>query len=113
MAGAALGDDPVGAVAEIAVRVLPLVDQQDGTGIVTTVVGGMRLSDYLPTRTFELVVHTCDLARALGVAADVPAEPAAHALALVGETAAGTEAAVPLILAATGRTGLPDGFTIL
>src|SRR4051812_40396246 len=46
-AGAALGDDPVGAVAEIAARVPPLLDAADGTELVTTIAGGMRLADYL------------------------------------------------------------------
>lgn len=57
-AGEALGPDPAAAVAQIAARVLPLVDAQDGTELVTTIAGGMALSDYLPTRTFELAVHT-------------------------------------------------------
>src|SRR5688572_2964577 len=49
-AGIALGDDPASAVAEIAARVVPLVAACDGTELVTTIAGGMRLSDYLPTR---------------------------------------------------------------
>lgn len=35
-----------------------------GRGLVSTTAGGMRLADYVPTRTLELVVHTCDLASA-------------------------------------------------
>src|SRR4051795_9269177 len=50
-AGSALGTDPAAAVADIAARVLELVDSQDGTELLTTIAGGMRLSDYLPTRT--------------------------------------------------------------
>src|SRR5829696_5147257 len=53
-AGAALGDDPAAAVAQLAARVLALVDTTDGTELVSTIAGGMRLADYLPTRTFEL-----------------------------------------------------------
>src|SRR3954452_18875126 len=53
-AGAALGDDPAAAVTEIAARVPRLLDATDGTELVTTVAGGVRLADYLPTRTFEL-----------------------------------------------------------
>ncbi|MDT5328576.1 MAG: hypothetical protein QOF25_5728, partial [Mycobacterium sp.] len=64
-AGIALGADPTAAVAEIAARVVPLVDARDGTELLTTIAGGMRLADYLPTRTFELAVHTADLASAL------------------------------------------------
>src|SRR4051812_33130651 len=60
-AGQALGDDPATAVAGLAARVVPLVERSDGTDLLTTLAGGMRLDDYLPTRTFELAVHTCDL----------------------------------------------------
>ena len=103
-AGAALGAEPAPAVHEIAARVLAQVGTCDGTELVTTIAGGMRLADYLPTRTFELVVHTLDLARALGQPLDVPALPAAHALALVAELAVTGGQAGTLLLAATGRT---------
>jgi len=112
-AGTALGSDPAGAVAEIAARVIPLVDAQDGSELVTTIAGGMRLADYLPTRTFELAVHTADLAAALGVPPEVPAAAAAQALAIVAELAVADGLAGPLLLAATGRPGLPAGFSVL
>jgi hypothetical protein len=112
-AGTALGTDPAAAVAEIAARVLPLVDTQDGTELVTTIAGGMRLGDYLPTRTFELAVHTADLATALGVPPDVPATAAAQALRVVTDLAVTDGLAGPLLLAATGRPGLPVGFSVL
>ena len=103
-AGAALGAEPAPAVHEIAARVLAQVGTCDGTELVTTIAGGMRLADYLPTRTFELVVHTLDLARALGQPLDVPALPAAHALALVAELAVTGGQAGTLLLAPPGRT---------
>lgn len=112
-AGAALGADPAAAVAEIAARVLALVDTQDGSELVTTIAGGMRLGDYLPTRTFELVVHTADLATALGVPPDVPATSAAQALHIITDLAVADGLAGPLLLAATGRPGLPAGFSVL
>jgi uncharacterized protein (TIGR03083 family) len=112
-AGTALGADPVAAVAEIAARVVPLVEARDGTEIVTTFAGGMRLADYLPTRTFELAVHTTDLATALGVPPDVPATAATQALHVVADLAAAAGRAGPLLLAATGRPGLPAGFSVL
>jgi uncharacterized protein (TIGR03083 family) len=112
-AGTALGADPAAAVAEIAERVLALVDSQDGSELVTTIAGGMRLGDYLPTRTFELVVHTADLATALGVPPDVPATSAAQALHIITGLAVADGLAGPLLLAATGRPGLPDGFSVL
>ncbi len=112
-AGEALGSDPAGSVVAIARRVLPLLAEKDGTELVTTVAGGMRLADYLPTRTFELVVHTLDLMAALGLAEEPPADAAAESLRLVADLAVVGERAGPLLLAATGRTGLPSGFSVL
>jgi uncharacterized protein (TIGR03083 family) len=109
-AGAALGADPASAVAEIAARVLPLVGSCDGTELVTTIAGGMRLSDYLPTRTFELAVHTADLATALGVPVDIPATAATQALQIVSDLAVGDGRTGDLLLLATGRRGT---FTVL
>lgn len=112
-AGLALGADPVIAVAQIAARVLPLVAGLNGDEQLTTIAGGMRIAEYLPTRVFELVVHTADLATALGVPAEPPAVPAAVALGLVAELAIADGKATDLLLAATGRSGLPPGFTLL
>ncbi len=112
-AGRALGSDPVAAVAEIAARVLPLVDGLTGEELPTTIAGGMRLSDYLPTRIVELTVHTADLATALGLAVEPPERPAALTLRLLSDLAVAEGRAGPLILAATGRGGLPSGYTVL
>jgi hypothetical protein len=112
-AGTALGSDPATAVAEIAARVLPIVDDRADTELVTTIAGGMRLGDYLPTRTFELVIHTLDLAAALGVQPDVPRIAAAQALHLVADLAVAGGRHGPLLLAATGRATLPPGFSVL
>ena len=112
-AGEALGEDPARVLAELAGRVLALVDSSDGTELVTTYAGGMRLSDYLPTRAFELTVHTADLAVALGLPPDVPAAAAAQALHVITDLAVTGGSAGPLLLAATGRPGLPPGFSVL
>jgi len=112
-AGAALGPDPAAAVAEISERVLRLVDGCDGGELLTTIAGGMRLVDYLPTRTFELVVHTADLATALGESLEVPPTAGAQALEVVTDLAIGEGTAGQLLLAATGRGGLPTGFSVL
>lgn len=112
-AGQALGDDPATAVAGLAARVVPLVERSDGSGLLTTLAGGMRLDDYLPTRTFELAVHTCDLATALGLPLEVPATAATQALRLVSELAVSSGQAGPLLLAATGRPVLPPGYSVL
>ena len=112
-AGRILGPDPAGAVAQIAERVLALVDAQTGAELVTTLAGGMRLADYLPTRTFELTVHTTDLATALGEAPDVPPAAAEQALQVIAEIVVADGRAAPLLLATTGRQGLPPGFSVL
>ena len=112
-AGTALGSDPAAAVAQLAARVLALADAHDGTALVTTIAGGMQLADYLPTRTFELAVHTADLATALGIPPDVPATAAAQALNIIADLALTGGLAGPLLLAATGRPGLPAGFSVL
>ena len=44
---------------------------------------------------------------------DVPAAAAAQALALVSELAVADGTAGPLLLAATGRSGLPPSFSVL
>ncbi len=112
-AGLALGPDPAGTVAAIARRVIALVDGAKSDARVATPVGGMRLADYLPTRTFELTVHTCDLIAALGVPAVVPDAAASGALRLVADLAVDSGLAATLLLAATGRGPLPAGFTVL
>lgn len=112
-AGAALGDDPARAVADVVARVLPRVDATDGTELVTTVAGGMRLADYLPTRTFELVVHTLDLAAALDLPAAPPPSAARAAARVLADVAVDAGRAGDLLLAATGRRPLPTGFTVL
>ena len=112
-AGIALGSEPAAAVAEISARVLRLVGAQDGTELVTTLAGGMRLVDYLPTRTFELAVHTADLATAIGVPPEVPATAAQEALQIVAGLAVADGRAGPLLLVATGRPLPPAGFSVL
>lgn len=112
-AGDALGANPAASVAEIAARVLPLVVGCDGTELLTTIAGGMRLRDYLPTRTFELVVHTADLRSAIDLPPDAPGTSAVQALGLVAQLAVAEGLAGTLLLAATGRQGLPANFSVL
>src|SRR6476620_7713981 len=112
-AGRALGPDPVAAVRVMAERVGALVRTKDGSELLTSLGGGMRLVDYLPTRTFELVVHTADLCRALGVAVDVPRPPADPCLRIVTDLALADGSAGELLLMATGRQSLGTSFSVL
>lgn len=81
--------------------------------VIRTVVGGTRLSAYLPTRTFELAVHGLDVAAACGL----DRRPPDAVLAAAGHTAveiAAERGHVPeVLLALTGRQALPPGFSVL
>jgi hypothetical protein len=112
-AGVALGPDPPTAVRDIAARVLAQVKIASDEILVSTPVGGIRLIDSLPSRVFELAVHTLDIATALPVAVTLPATVAAVSLHLPADLAAQPGKAASLLLAATGRHALPAGFSVL
>lgn len=112
-AGAALGDDPVSALRGQYERALLDLETFDDDAPTATAAGVMRLADYLPTRVFELVVHTDDLCRAVGV--PHRASQGARTLALVfaaGVAGHGLGYADAL-RGLTGRAGLPAGYTVL
>lgn len=112
-AGAALGADPAQAVRDLLERVLPRV-REAGDPLIETIAGGMQLSSYLPTRTFELVVHGLDVARAAGLA-----QPGLSTSLLTEVTCLASAAAVrhdhgpAVLLALTGRQPLPAGFSVV
>ena len=113
VAGQELGDDPAAAVRTLVDRVVPLVAGEDDP-LISTALGGMRLRQYLPTRTFELVVHGLDIARAAGLPAPE------YSTGLLTEVLALTTAAgvllgqgVEVLLALTGREPLRPGFSVV
>ena len=112
-AGVALGEDPIGAVADLARRVPARVAAAAPEARLHTPFGSIVLGEYAVTRSFELTVHTCDLLRALGRPADPPADAARSALRLVAELTAANGRGGEALIALTGRTGLPEGFTAL
>ena len=112
-AGEALGPRPAEAFTAIVDRVLPQCERADDP-LITTIAGGMRLSVYLETRTFELVVHGVDIADALGVAPPAfGVEVWRAALELAAGVVALTDQAPAVVRALTGRAGLPPGFSIV
>jgi hypothetical protein len=113
-AGAALGDQPAQAIAALVERVVPRVSAADDP-IIETIAGGMRLSAYLPTRTFELVVHGYDIASAIDLMPPPPLDPdtLAAAVALAGRIAIAAGSGDTVLRALTGRTSLPSGFTVV
>ena len=112
-AGQALGAEPGATVQATATRVLARVDQTSDEALLTTPVGGMRCIDYLPSRVFELTIHTLDLAVALSQEIVVPAAAARVTFSLLAELGLQSGQAPPLLLAATGRGPLPAGFSVL
>lgn len=113
VAGAALGDDPAAHVRTLAGAVLTRVATFDADYVLETVAGPMRLADYLPTRTFELVVHGLDVARATGLGSTYPPEVLEEATSLAAAIAVHSGRGEQLLLALTGRTHLPAGFSVV
>lgn len=111
-AGAALGAHPSAAFRALAKEAIAAT-QAAGNPMITTIAGGMTLQAYLPTRTFELVVHGIDICAALGRHPDPPLSALRAALLLSAELAAQNAVGVDLLLAATGRSALPSGFSVL
>jgi uncharacterized protein (TIGR03083 family) len=112
-AGKALGAAPLATVRHTAQRVLQQVDVASDAALLKTPVGGMRLLDYLPTRVFELTIHTLDLASAAALAMTPPEAAARVTGALVVELALSGKKIAPLLRTATGRGPLPIGFSVL
>ncbi|MCU7722608.1 maleylpyruvate isomerase N-terminal domain-containing protein [Actinoplanes sp. KI2] len=111
--GAALGDDPATMVGELAGRATQALAEAGDDDIVTTPVGGMRVRDWLPTRTFELVVHGLDAAAAGGVPHGLSLEAIAEATTMASRLAIALGDGEALLRALTGRAELPPKFTVL
>lgn len=113
LAGLALGDDPATYVRDLATRASEKLSAYDAAYLLTTIAGGMRLEEYLRTRTFELVVHGLDIAVASGVDPVFDDAPLVDSATLAAEVAALSGRSRELLLAMTGRQPLPGGFTIV
>jgi uncharacterized protein (TIGR03083 family) len=112
-AGRDLGDDPGATVDELVPRVL---DELADTGdpLITVIGGaGIRLHTYLPTRTFELAVHGLDIARAVGISFELPADVLEEATRLAARIAVSEGHGETVLLALTGRGELPPSFSIV
>ena len=112
-AGLEIIDNPTMMVRGFAMYVKNKLDELDDNHIMATPVGGIRLIDYLPTRTFELIIHTMDLAIAVGVSDEPPKSGLEATMEILGQLAMHQGHAPGLILAATGRHSLPEGFSVL
>ena len=110
-AGEMLGDDPAGAVRLLLDDVATDLARADLDQVVTTYAGGMTLREYLPTRTFELVVHGLDIAHAVPLPWSPPA-PALRTAVRIAADVAILRGEGPLLLRlVTGRE--PGGVSIV
>lgn len=111
--GVSLGDDPSAVVtdhAREATRVLSTVGDAD---VIATPVGGMRVRDWIPTRTFELVVHGLDVAAAARIPVEYAAEVVAEVTMQAARVAATGGDATLVLRALTGRASLATGFSVV
>ncbi len=112
-AGRDLGDDPAATIAALVPRVLAELDHVDDPLIEVIGGMGMRLSSYLPTRTFELTVHGMDIARAVGIEFAPTDDVLAEAAALAARVGVRLGDGPSVLLALTGREALPPGFSVV
>jgi hypothetical protein len=112
-AGRALGSDPAIFVDNLVARVLPLA-RDAGDPLIETFFGGMRFRNYLPTRTFELVVHGLDISAAVGLPTPAySSQTLQEVLGIATGVATATGRGGELISALTGRSTLPAGFSVV
>lgn len=103
-AGNKLLPDPASSINNIVPRVKDLVAGNTDDTPVGTPWGTMTLERYLPTRTFELTVHSLDISRALGVDTPSSLGPSiSESLELIGKLASLHPEADELLLVLTGR----------
>lgn len=112
-AGRDLGSDPAATVDELLSRVLGDLAAA-GDPLITVIGGaGIRLHTYLPTRTFELAVHGLDIARAIGISYALPPDVIEEATVLAARIAVPEGHGETVLLALTGRAGLPTSFSVV
>ena len=111
--GAELGADPVGRLAILRDEALSATTQAADDAPVLTAAGVMRLIDYLPSRIFELVVHTGDISAATGAVEPMDKSAAVIATVFAAAVAAERDDSLDPLLSITGRRSLPDGYSIV
>ena len=74
---------------------------------------GIRLRSYLPTRTFELTVHGLDVASACGLELALPEDVLVDTTTLAARVAVEVGDGQAVLLALTGRSSLPTGYSIV
>ncbi|WP_306209351.1 maleylpyruvate isomerase N-terminal domain-containing protein [Actinoplanes sp. RD1] len=110
---AELGPEPAAGVAEYARAAAQSLSAAGDADVVLTAVGGMRVREWIPTRTFELVVHGLDVAAAAGVEAEFAEEVLAVVTLQAARVAATGKDKTLVLRALTGRATLPADFSVV
>lgn len=82
-AGHELGDEPAEVIETMLERVRTALHGVADDPVITVRLGTIRLSEYLDTRIVELVVHTSDVAAAVGLPPHLPVRSIARALEVI------------------------------
>lgn len=112
-AGHELGEAPAAAVDGLVEGTLSDLMGVEDSLIRVTGGLGIRLQSFVPTRTFELAVHSLDVARAVSVPFTLPADVLAEVTVLSAAIAVATGQAQEVLLSLTGRNTLPPSFSVL
>lgn len=104
-AGHDLGDEPAEVVETMIGRLRAAIAATTGDPVIHTLVGGMRFSDYLETRTVELVVHTSDLSLAVGRAPHLPPAAVHRVLHIICDAAMLNDRGLAAIRQLSARDG--------
>ncbi|MFT4295960.1 MAG: maleylpyruvate isomerase family mycothiol-dependent enzyme [Micropruina sp.] len=86
-AGHDLGDEPAEVIETMIGRLRVAIAGIRRDPVIMTLLGAMRFSDYLETRTVELVVHTSDIALAVGREPRLPPAAVARTLHIICDAA--------------------------
>lgn len=105
-AGQRLGTDIPAAFASLARQVRGTLEllPHGADPVVQTFAGGMLLSDYLPTRTFELIVHGYDIANVADIAFAPHPDVVADTVALAARIGVALGHGPALVSLLTGRS---------
>lgn len=110
--GRELGDDAVDVIAASLDRAHVLIAKQPEHRLVAIGELAITLPEYLRTRVFELVVHGYDLAAATGQEFLIDPGAVARCASLAAGVAAERGQGREVMFALTGRTALPEGYSI-
>ncbi|MFI7546726.1 maleylpyruvate isomerase family mycothiol-dependent enzyme [Actinoplanes sp. NPDC049599] len=108
-----LGDAAAARVSELAGQATAALAAAGDDDVVATPAGGMRVRDWVPTRTFELVVHGLDVAAAAGVPFELALDAVTESLTQAAQVAVAAGDGPLVLRALTGRSRLPEHFSVV